>query len=194
MTTETTFSLPSSSTDRISFRPATAADADTTWAYRGLPEVYAWLPVAPHSRDEWAAMLAEPVRLARTMVLEHEGAVIGDLYLHVYDAWCQRDVADGAKGAQAEIGWALDPAYGGRGLASEAAIELLRVCFTDLGIHRVVATCYAGNEPSWRLMERIGMRRETYAVKEALHRTHGWVDTVGYAVLDDEWRARTPSP
>lgn len=194
MTTGPPFSLPSWSTDRISFRPATTADADATWAYRGQPEVYAWLPVAPRTRDEWTGLLAEPVRLGRTLVLEHEGAVIGDLYLHVYDAWCQRDVAAGARGAQAEVGWALDPAYGGRGLASEAATELLRVCFEELGIHRVVASCYAGNEPSWRLMERIGMRRESYAVKEALHRTHGWVDTVGYAMLDEEWRGGADAP
>jgi len=191
MTTETTSVLPSSSTDRVAFRPATAADADATWAYRGLPEVYEWLPVAPRSRDEWAALLAEPVRLGRTMVLEHEGRVVGDLYLDVRDAWSQRDVAAGATGAQAEIGWVLDPAYGGRGLVTEAATALLRVCFEERGIHRVVASCYAGNEPSWRLMERIGMRRETYAVKEALHRAHGWVDTVSYAILDEEWAGRT---
>jgi hypothetical protein len=55
----------------------------------------------------------------------------------------------------------------------------------------VKALCYADNEPSWRLMERLGMRREEYAVQDSLHRTKGWLDGMTYAVLADEWRART---
>ena len=35
------------------------------------------------------------------------------------------------------------------------------VCFVDLGLRRVTANCFADNEASWRLMERLGMRRET---------------------------------
>jgi RimJ/RimL family protein N-acetyltransferase len=60
----------------------------------------------------------------------------------------------------------------------------------DLGIRRVVANSFADNTASWRLMERLGMRRELYTVAESLHRTKGWVDGVGYALLADEWRAR----
>lgn len=35
------------------------------------------------------------------------------------------------------------------------------------------AECFAANEASWRLMERLGMRRETHAVKDSLHRDRG---------------------
>jgi hypothetical protein len=31
------------------------------------------------------------------------------------------------------------------------------------------------------------MRRETHAVRASLHRSGAWLDTVGYAILDDEW-------
>ena len=92
-------------------------------------------------------------------------------------------------GGQAEIGWALDPAYQGRGLALEAARRLMALCFDDLGIHRVIATCFADNETSWRLMEKLGMRREAHNVKESLHRERGWLDTFTYALLEDEWSA-----
>ena len=49
--------------------------------------------------------------------------------------------------------------------------------------------CFAANEPSWRLMERVGMRREAHNVKDSLHRDHGWQDGYVYALLADEWRS-----
>jgi hypothetical protein len=36
-------------------------------------------------------------------------------------------------------------------------------------------------------MERVGMRRELYAVRESLHRSGQWLDTVGYALLAEGW-------
>jgi hypothetical protein len=30
-------------------------------------------------------------------------------------------------------------------------------------------------------------RRELHAVRESLHRSGRWLDTLGYAILDDEW-------
>ena len=89
--------------------------------------------------------------------------------------------------APRRTGWVLHPAYAGHGLATEAVAELLRACFEDLGLRRVVAQCFADNEASWRLMERVGMRREAHS-RESLHRTRGWIDGLGYAVLADEWR------
>src|SRR4051794_4743343 len=138
-------------------------------------------------------MMAEPLRLSTTLVMELGGEIVGDLYLHVVDAWAQSDVAEQAKGSVAEIGWVLDPARAGQGLATEAARELLRIAFEDLGVRRVKALCFADNAPSWRLMERLGMRREEYAVQDSLHRTKGWLDGMTYALLADEWRARQVS-
>ena len=66
--------------------------------------------------------------------------------------------------------------------------ELLRLCFDVLGVRRVVALAFADNAPSLRVMERVGMRRESLMVKESLHRELGWVDGVSYALLADEWR------
>jgi RimJ/RimL family protein N-acetyltransferase len=41
-------------------------------------------------------------------------------------------------------------------------------------------------------MERVGMRREIHAVRESLHRSGRWLDTVGYALLADEWNKPQP--
>ena len=67
---------------------------------------------------------------------------------------------------------------------------MLAICFDDLGLRRVTADCFAANSPSWRLMERVGMRREAHRVAESLHRDLGWVDSYAYALLAREWRAR----
>ncbi len=176
-------------TDRLTLRPLEDADVATTWRYRGLPVVNRWLPYAPTDLDGYAELFADPDRRDRTLVVELDGVVVGDLFVMVKDGWAQREVADAATGCEAELGWAVDPAYGGRGLATEAVEALLRICFEHLRLRRVTAGCFADNVPSWRLMERVGMRRELHAVAESLHRDLGWVDGYGYALLAEEWRA-----
>lgn len=174
-------------TERLVLRPAVPGDADATYAYRRREEVGRWLTEIPTDAVSYRATFTDPDRLATTVVVEVGGVVIGDLMLRVEDAWAQAEVASAAAGTQAELGWALDPARTGCGYATEAVRALLRVCFVDLGVRRVVATCFADNTASWRLMERVGMRRETHAVAESLHRSGQWLDTYGYALLADEW-------
>jgi RimJ/RimL family protein N-acetyltransferase len=178
-------------TERLTLRPATADHADATWKYRQLESVNEWLAGSPEDLDGYRALFGEPARLATTVLvtLGHDPAapIIGDLMLRREDAWAQVDVADQARGRQAELGWVLDPACTGHGYATEAVRELLRYCFQDLGVRRVSANCFLENDSSWRLMERVGMRRELHGVRESLHRSGRWLDTVGYAILDDEW-------
>ena len=66
--------------------------------------------------------------------------------------------------------------------------ELVRLCFEGLGLRRVTANCFADHEASWRLMERVGMRRELHTVQDSLHRSGEWLDGMGYALLAEEWR------
>ena len=53
----------------------------------------------------------------------------------------------------------------------------------------MIANCFAENTPSWRIMERVGMRREAHNVKDSLHRDRGWCDGFVYALLAEEWRS-----
>jgi RimJ/RimL family protein N-acetyltransferase len=178
-------------TERLTLRAAIAQDADVTWCYRRLDSVQEWLSGAPATVEEYRSLFADPTRLAATVVVElghGAGTVIGDFMLRREDAWAQAPMTEAARDAQAELGWVLDPAYVGAGYATEAVAELLRHCFEDLGVHRVVADCFLDNDASWRLMERVGMRRETHALRESLHRSGRWLDTVGYALLADEWK------
>jgi RimJ/RimL family protein N-acetyltransferase len=176
-------------TERLVLRPATPDDIEATWEHRRLPEVSRWISWQAPTIEEYAAGFLHPERLATTLVVEREGDVIGDLMLRVEDAWAQAEVRDQAAGVQAELGWCLHPSAQGNGFATEAVRELLRICFEELRLRRVVANCFADNVGSWRLMERLGMRREVHTVRESLHRSGAWLDGLGYAILAEEWRS-----
>lgn len=160
------------------------------WRYRRREDVSRWTTRAPATFAEFGEVDLAPDRLGRTVVVERSGDVVGDLMVRVVDGWAQAEVAEQAVGVQAELGWVLDPAHQGHGYATEAVGALLRLAFEDLGLRRVTAGCFAANEASWRLMERLGMRRETHTVKESLHRSGAWLDGLEYALLAEEWRGR----
>jgi RimJ/RimL family protein N-acetyltransferase len=174
-------------TPRLAIRPATADDTEAFYAFRSLPEVSRWVTREAGTLEEFRALATEPGRLAKTLAIEHDGRVVGDLMIAVQDAWGQAEVEQDAVGVQAELGWTLHPSYAGRGLATEAVRAVLGICFGPLGLRRVVAECFAANTASWRLMERVGMRREAHHVADSLHRSGEWLDGLTYALLAEEW-------
>ena len=174
-------------TDRLTLRPATPADAAVTWPYRSDPATAEWLVGMPANRDAHEERFSSPGVLDSTIVIEHDGVVIGDLHLEIKDGWAQQEVAAAAAGTEADIGWVLAPEHRGHGYGREAVSALIAICFDDLGLRRVVAGCFTTNEPSWRLMESLGMRRESHTVRDGLHREHGWMDGFQYGLLAEEW-------
>jgi RimJ/RimL family protein N-acetyltransferase len=174
-------------TARLTLRAARPDDVASTWRFRQREDVSRWLTRAPASLDEHRSQFLDPVSLGKTVVIELAGQVIGDLMLRVEDAWAQAEIAAQARGVQAELGWVLHPDHAGHGYATEAVRELIRLCFEELGLRRVTANCFATNEASWRLMERVGMRRELHTIRESLHRSGEWLDGIGYALLAEEY-------
>ena len=62
----------------------------------------------------------------------------------------------------AEIGYVLNPAYHGMGIATEAVRAILSFGFDRLALHRIEARFMEGNTASLRVMEKVGMRFEGY--------------------------------
>ena len=174
-------------TERLVLRRLADGDLPTIFAYRSLPVVAEWIGGKATDVESLAERFGDG---GTVVIVEHEGRLIGDLMVRIQDAYAQREVAEKAVGVEAELGWTFDPAHHGRGLATEAIGALIGVCFDDLGLHRLVASCFSANEPSWRLMERVGMRREAHHLADSLHRDHGWQDEYVYAMLADEWPRR----
>lgn len=177
-------------TERLVIRRMTTADIEPTWAFRGLPEVAEWVTTAFADLEAYRKIFENPDVIGPGLVIEHKGVIVGDLMLRITDPWSQTEVREQGNGTQAELGWTIDPAHQGKGYAPEAVRAVLDVCFGPLGLRRVVAECFADNEASWRLMERLGMRRESHTIKDSLHRTRGWLDGLSYAILAEEWPTR----
>ena len=86
-----------------------------------------------------------------------------------------------------EIGWVISPLYQSKGFASEAALQILAYGFETLSAHRIIATCQPENSASWRVMEKIRMRKEGHFLK-CIFRRDRWIDEYFYAILIEEWK------
>lgn len=130
-----------------------------------------WTPMMTMTTDEakdWLALVIEVKALGR---------VVGNTGFNTKKIDRQR---------QGSIGWTLGKAFEGQGYVTEAAAALLDYLFGAEGFHRAYAMTSVDNPKSWRLMERLGMRREAHFVKNCYH-DRVWVDEYVYAILAEEW-------
>jgi len=63
---------------------------------------------------------------------------------------------------------------------------VLGYAFESLEMHRVRATTDVHNERSWRLLERVGMRREAHLPRNTFVKGE-WIDDYLYVMVADEW-------
>lgn len=170
-------------------RPLTVADTDALLAYRSRADVARYVPFEPMTRDviaerlvtHWARTELTDEGQALTLGIEEaeSGQLVGDVVLF----WRSRIHASG------EVGYVINPEFGGRGYATEAADAMLRLGFDGLGLRRIVARIDERNEPSARLARRLGMRLEARLVENEFFKGE-WTTELDFAILADEWRAR----
>lgn len=88
-----------------------------------------------------------------------------------------------------EIGWRLASAYWGKGYATEAAREALRVGFERFGLNEIVSFTALPNLPSQAVMERLGMRRSADTFEHpAVPEGHWLREHCLYRMGRGEWR------
>ena len=138
-------------TERLILRPWEEADAEECYRYASDPRVgpIAGWPVhtsVENSRQVIRDVLMAPETYA--IVLKETELPIGSIGLH------RKDLAQAED--EAELGYWLGVPYWGRGLVPEAAQEMLRHAFEDLGLSRVWCACYDGNDRSRRVQEKLG--------------------------------------
>ncbi|CAM3308316.1 GNAT family N-acetyltransferase [Kibdelosporangium persicum] len=173
-------------TERLVLRPFTETDLDDLHDIHRRPEVARYLLWDAHTREETQAALAKRIKqtsltaegdnLAIAVELRASGTLIGDFNLE----WLSAELG------RAEIGFVMHPGHGGRGYATEAGREVLRLAFETFHFHRVVGLCNGENHSSQRLMERLGMRREAYFLQSEMLKGKR-VDLAVYAMLAEEW-------
>lgn len=83
------------------------------------------------------------------------------------------------------LGYWMGQRHAGKGHMSEAVRGALRFAFSELALHRVEAACLPNNEPSRRLLERVGFQHEGLA--RAYLKINGvWADHLLYAALSTD--------
>lgn len=175
-------------TERLLLRPLTVGDVDGLLAYRSRPDVCRYVPFEPMDREvihhrlatQWTTTELTDEQQALTLGVElaETGDLVGDVVLF----WHSREHLGG------EIGYMLNPDFAGHGYATEAAREVLRLAFDDLGLHRIIARVDERNDASAKLARRLGMRQEARLVDNELFKGE-WSTELDFAMLADEWPA-----
>ena len=143
-------------TERLILRPWEGSDAKDLYEYAKddrIGPATGW-PVhtsAEQSRQIIRDFLAVPEVFA--IVLKETGLPIGSIGLHFHSDLAEKD-------DEAELGYWLGVPYWGQGIVPEAAREMLRHAFEDLGLARVWCGYYDGNEKSKRVQEKLGFRHQ----------------------------------
>ncbi|MDR0294209.1 MAG: GNAT family N-acetyltransferase [Oscillospiraceae bacterium] len=116
--------------------------------------------------------------------LKDRGKLIGNIYLskQEFDTW--------------ELGYVFNADYQGYGYATEAARAVIDNAIENHSARRIIAMCNPLNEPSWRLLERLGMRREGHLLQNLYFKKDNagypiWQDTYAYGLLASEWFDRS---
>jgi RimJ/RimL family protein N-acetyltransferase len=102
------------------------------------------------------------------IVWRESGELIGRVGPQYHRAWSH----------DPEIGWALDPAWWGRGIATEAGRASVDWALGDLGFDRVVSITTEENTPSRRVMAKLGFKLLTTLDWE---RWHLWIHALARA-------------
>ena len=110
--------------------------------------------------------------------MPQSGKVIGNIYCGNRDFQAK------------EVGYIVNRRYQGKGYAREALTAVIERAFQE-GAHRVYAECDPRNVRSWRLLEKVGMRREAHFRQNIFfHRDERgapiWKDTYVYAMLNGD--------
>lgn len=169
-------------TERLVIRRFKEEDWKDLYEYISDEEVVRYEPYQAFSieasQNEAKSRAESPAFLA--VCLKENNKLIGNIYFakQEFKTW--------------EIGYVFNRAYQGRGYATEAANAVIAYGFNTRGARRIVAMCNPLNTASWRLLERLGMRREGHLKQNIYFKKDEkgnpiWSDTYEYAILKDEY-------
>ena len=146
--------FPALETERLRLRQSRPDDAEATLAVLSSEAVCRYYDLSPLALPEEAADLIagraaafeRHERIRWALARREDDVVIGSCGLSRWDE----------AAGQAEVGYELAPASQGRGLMREALTAILGFGFDRMRLRRVEANVVPDNEPSRRLLRRLG--------------------------------------
>jgi len=150
--------IPTLATKRLRLRPFTFDDQAAVFALVSDPEIARFVRFEAHRTPADTRAFLEFVAehygrgepFAWAIVLHEDGRLIGSCGF----------VSQSPERKAAEIGYWLGRPHWGKGYAVEAARELVRYGFEQMGLERVEAKCFLENIAGQRVIEKLGMKLE----------------------------------
>ena len=180
-------SMKTLETERLILRPFEETDFEAVHAYASAAENIQYMVWGPNDESQTKAFISQAIAQAKenpcsnyqfAVVLKSNRRLIGACNLAI------------SSNDEAEIGWILHRDYWKQGFGTEMGKRILEFGFSELGLHRITAHCDAENYGSYRVMERIGMRREGCFLEARPANKYSdkkYGDEYSYAILKDEW-------
>ena len=140
---------------------------------------------APRRPSEFAAALQRSRRANVDVSLVcrlEDGAIVGAITLS--------EIIHGNL-QSAYMGYYVGARFARQGYMTEGVSLVLRRAFGKLRLHRVEANIQPANEPSIRLVKRLGFTREGFS-RRYLRIAGRWRDHERWAILAEDWRRRRP--
>lgn len=168
--------------DRLSIRPLVEQDALGLHSYRSdqtTNRFQGWISKSETDALNFIKRCAQEPDQPDTWVQlgifdKKSGTMYGDIGIHYLNDT-----------RQVEFGITIGKSHQGKGLAKEALTIVAHHMFRSLGKHRIVARILAANEPSIRLFESLGFRKEGHFIQSEEFEDQ-WTDLVQFALLEGE--------
>jgi RimJ/RimL family protein N-acetyltransferase len=149
-------------TERLVLRRFTDADRDTVAGWNADPEFTRHLAgvqtreQSDEAFERWQRHWAEHGFGLFAVTWKESGELIGRVGPQYHRMWPH----------DPELGWALDPAWWGRGIATEAGAACLDWAFGPLDFARVVSITTEPNTASRNVMAKLGFRIQEHVESE----------------------------
>ena len=177
---------PTLKTERLLLRGFTLKDAPDVQRLAGERDVARTLLSVPHPYEDGIA--EEWISGQRPAFERGEGVNFAVVLRERRELCGSCGMLINSRDANAELGYWIGVPYWGQGYATEAAREVVRYAFEQLGLHRIYAAHFGTNPASGRVLQKIGMSYE--GTRREHHRKRGeYEDRVEYGLLVGEWWA-----
>lgn len=175
-------------TDRLILRKYEPEDLASVSSFESVPENLVYMTWGPNTKEQSLAFIKMAILKAAeepcvnyyfVAVLKDTGKIIGSCSLIIL-------------GNEGEIGWLLHLDYWNKGLGTEMGRALLELGFDELNLHRILSHCDTENIGSYRIMEKLGMRREGVFLEGRpgnKNTDEKYSDEFAYGLTKGEWDA-----
>lgn len=178
-------------TKRLRLRLLQPDDAEMLFPYLADPELSRWMTWAPHESIQDTRAYLHEVEAAFAAGASLQWAIFeAEIFCGVIDLDEIKRTRFAVRLDTAELAYWLTPAARSRGIATEASRAVLAHAFGPLGLHKVSTGCFAENEASRRVLERIGFRLVGIE-QQQYFKDASWHDNARFELLAEQFSDST---